>query len=258
MPDEIEAEKRIPPTDRDPARFDAARDGAVAPSKSMLAYDRLRAAIISMELPPGAALAEKELCAGFGVSRTPLREAVLRLQQESLVTAVPGEGTFVDRIVLDEVLQGHFVRQTLEMQVVAAAARRFDADADAAFEALLLRQQAAADREDVDASFALDNAFHRLICEVARLPRVWSAIHGTTGQLDRIRRQSFSLPDFHLEVVGEHRALHAALRTHDAAGAQALMNLHIDGILHSLKALIERNPDLFEPDGVALDRATSV
>jgi DNA-binding GntR family transcriptional regulator len=238
------------PSERETGPVPTAGD-PVAPSKSVLAYDRLRAAIISMELPPGAALAEKNLCTAFGVSRTPLREAVLRLQRESLVTAVPGAGTFVDRIVRDEVLQGLFVRQTLELQVVAIAARRFDDAADAIFVALLRDQQAAADSEDVDASFALDNAFHRSICRIAGLPRVWSAIHGTTGQLDRIRRQSFSLPGFHREVVDEHRALHAALAGHDAATAGTLMRIHLDGILHSLEVLCARDPDLFEPDGAA-------
>ena len=79
-----------------------------------------------MKLAPGETLSEKDTCAELGISRTPMREAVLRLAQEGLVNIVPSGGTFINKIVMKKVIEGHLVRSSLEMRTIRLAARNFD------------------------------------------------------------------------------------------------------------------------------------
>src|SRR5579863_215379 len=160
--------------------------------KTAQVYEVLRAAIISMRFPPAAPIAEKEICESLGISRTPLREAVIRLATESLILVKPGGGTYVNRIVVKEVLDGQITRDTLEVRLVRLAARNFSQAFAGRFEVSLFQQREAADRRDMDEFFRLDNDFHKLICDCSGCPNLWWTIHGATGQLDRVRR--YALP----------------------------------------------------------------
>lgn len=220
--------------------------------KAARVYATLREAIIAMQLKPGARLVEKDLCEEFGVSRTPLRDAILRLAHQRLVTVVPSDATFVNKIILDEVIEGQLVRESLELRMVALAAERFEPTLRSPFELILFREADAAQRGDNAESFALDNEFHRLLCASAGFPRVWDTIHLATGQLDRVRRNAFPLQNFHIEVLDEHRAIFEALCRRDAETAVSLLRAHLGGTLDSLRILLAR-----EPDSVACDPASA-
>ncbi|MCD7107825.1 GntR family transcriptional regulator [Rhizobium sp. DKSPLA3] len=217
-------------------------------SKAARVYAELRDAIISMRLRPGERLLEKELCETLGVSRTPLRDAILRLAQERLVTVVPSDATFVNKIVVDTVVEGQIVRESLELRMVALAAEFFDPALAADFELVLFRERKAAERHDNEESFMLDNSFHRLLCECAGFPHVWETIRNATGQLDRVRRQSFPLQDFHMQVLEEHQAIFEAIAGRDPDAAVRILKTHLNGNLRSLRVLLDRQPDLVELD----------
>lgn len=219
--------------------------------KAARVYATLRDAIIDMRLNPGARLVEKDLCDQLGVSRTPLRDAILRLAQQRLVTVVPSDATFVNKIILDEVIEGQLVRESLELRMVALAAERFEPALGPAFELILFREADAARRLDNAESFVLDNEFHRLLCAGAGFPRVWDTIHLATGQLDRVRRNAFPLQHYHLEVLDEHKAIFEALCRRDRETAVALLRTHLGGTLTSLQILLAR-----EPEFVAFDPAS--
>jgi DNA-binding GntR family transcriptional regulator len=161
-------------------------------------------------------------------------------------------GTYVNKIALPEVLQGKFIRQTLEMRVVGIAARGFSRGIDQEFSALMARQREAAERHDVDLSFALDNEFHCLICRAAGLPKVWDVIQSATAQLDRMRRQAFLLDGFFMEVLTEHLELLTAIRALDAEEACRKMADHLDDIMESVRAIARDNPDMVEAGGIDL------
>ena len=226
----------------------ASRPGRSAGPKSARVYEILRDAIIAMRFQPGARLLEKDLCEELGVSRTPLRDAIQRLAQQRLVTVVPSDATFVNRIVLDEVIEGQILRESIELRMVALAAERYTAEFEEPFTLLLFREALSAKRRDGGESFALDNEFHRLICRCAGFPGVWNTISSATGQLDRVRYRSFPLEDFHLEVSDEHRAIFEAIQAHDAGAAVARLKAHLLGNLRSMRIIREREPDIVECD----------
>ena len=93
--------------------------------KSMVdqAHTLLQNAIIFSKLPPGQVLKERELCDILSISRTPIREALLRLQEDGLVEIFPQAGTYVSRISIEAVHESQFIRVALEMATVGYAAR---------------------------------------------------------------------------------------------------------------------------------------
>nr|WP_284739302.1 GntR family transcriptional regulator [Rhizobium sp. CG5] len=212
--------------------------------KALWAYNVIRDAIITMKLAPGETLNEKAICAELGISRTPLREAVLRLAQEGLVSIVPSGGTFVNKIVMRKVIEGHLVRSSLELRTVRLAARNFDPVYNKDFDLLIFRQQDAAKRRDVDEAFKVDNEFHQLLCRIAGFPNIWQTIHTAAGQLDRVRRQAFPKTGYFEEVIEDHVALYAAISRHDEDEAARLLDLHLGGILAVVEYALQTNADM--------------
>src|SRR5438552_13885037 len=94
------------------------RDRQAAPQ----VFDRLRSMIISLALPPGSALSRAALAGQFGVSSTPIRDALMRLDEEGLVEVFPQYATVVSRIDIGLAQQAHFLRQALELEIVKALA----------------------------------------------------------------------------------------------------------------------------------------
>lgn len=216
--------------------------------KALMAYDYLRHAIITMKMEPGATISEREICAELGISRTPMREAVLRLAQEGLVNIVPSGGTFVNAISLRGVIEGHLIRSSLELQMARMAAQAYDAIHDRDFDLLMFLQNDAAKRQDYNQSFAVDNNFHRLVCKMAGFPDIWQAIHNATGQLDRIRRYAIPRSGYFDEVEQEHRAIYQAIRAGDADGAYSLMRRHLDDIAAIVEHVFADQPSLIEQE----------
>src|SRR3954452_5329577 len=117
-------------------------------------YDALRDAIVRVAVRPGQAISETEMAASFGVSRTPIREALIRLADDGLVDIYPQAGTFVSRIDLAAVREAQFVRQTLETAVAIQAAST--SSGVAVFERILQRQEQAIRDGDFGEFFASD------------------------------------------------------------------------------------------------------
>lgn len=231
-------------------------DAARGRPKADQAYDHLRQAIITMRLAPGAALPEKEVCAELGFSRTPVREAVLRLAQEGLVDVTPSVGAFVRKIALHQVIEGHLVRSSIELRLIRLAARNGGAGHDGDFDLLMFMQAEARRRGDHDRALSVDMAFHRLLCRIAGFPDIWRVVHAATGQLDRVRRFSYRQAGISEEVEEEHRAIYAALQARDEDRAHRLLRLHLDDVAKVIDYMRESHPESFLPaDSPSLMRA---
>jgi DNA-binding GntR family transcriptional regulator len=207
--------------------------------------DELRNAILSMELKPGAPLAEKELTARFGVSRTPVREALIRLREEGLVEIFPQAGTFVARIPSDAIPEGVFIRQALECATVAVAAQAASrADIDR-LDATIAQKHEALEAGDQAAFHLADEAFHERIAIVAGYPGAWRLAHAAKSQIDRCRRMTLPVPGRMAMVIGEHLSILDAIRRRDVVAAQVAMRAHLGTLLPDLPHLREENPDYF-------------
>ena len=208
-------------------------------------YELLRRAIITLAMLPSEALSEKELAQQLGVSRTPVREALIRLADEGLIEILPQRGSFVAPIKLAEVEEAQFIRQALEVAVV----RRLATQDTSAFQALaranLDAQKQAVEEGALERFLDLDEAFHRLLCEQAGLPRSWRVIQIVKLQMDRIRYLSLPETGQLQLLLDQHGAIMDAIcrGAPDEAGMQ--LTIHLQEVLRTVRRLSERRPDLF-------------
>ncbi len=222
--------------------------------KTAQVYSLMRRAIVNLNLAPGSNVNEKLICDQLGISRTPLREAILQLQSENLVSVVPNSGTYISKIDLQSVFDGQLIREALELKVVRLAASRMTPQFERALDFSMHQQKRMAADVDYDEFYILDEAFHAMICEFGSSAYIWKIINGAKAQLDRVRRMSYPLVS-HLDVVlNEHMAVVDGLKQRDPEAAAAAMKDHIDRVFTMIRRLIVERRDYFAADaGEVLD-----
>jgi DNA-binding GntR family transcriptional regulator len=211
-------------------------------------YTVLRDAILTSELEPGAALSESDLAARLGVSRTPVREALISLTGEGLIEIYPQLGTFVSKIRGSEVSQLQFIRQTLECASIRLTADRISDERVSELRQVLEEQRRFAERSDYPAFHSVDDVLHRRMAEIAGLPKIWEVVQAAKMHLDRLRRLSLPVPSQMSRLIDEHQAVVDALAARNANAAEQALRLHLDPsrLAEMLKRLGEQHPGYFD------------
>ena len=205
----------------------------------------LRRSIIELELLPGTRLSEQDIATRLGVSRQPVREAMIKLANSRLIEIRPHRGTVVARISAREMTEALFVRQSVEMAVVARAAQGFDAWQRKRIDSLIIKQEEASNQLDHAAFRDHDEAFHIAIANGAGVGIAWIAIADMKSHMDRVCNLTLqSEADMHRRVR-EHRTIMAAIDARDVAGAQQAMANHLGSILDALPELETGHAALF-------------
>lgn len=208
-------------------------------------YIQLKRAILTLQFQPSAALSEKELSVKLGVSRTPVREALIKLSEEGLVDILPQRGSFVAPIRVAEVTEAQFIREALEVAVVRRAAEQCTDDLARRLEANLRQQQDAISAEEHETFLRLDEEFHYCLSDGVMLPRAWKVIQNVKGQLDRVRFLSLPEPG-HLETLqAQHANIVGAVKAHDPDLAAKHMRTHLQEVFQSIRLLVREHPALF-------------
>jgi DNA-binding GntR family transcriptional regulator len=214
-------------------------------------YEDLYARIVRGELRPGEALTEAGLAETYGLSRTPIREVFWRLSEEGLLRVVPQVGTFVAPISIVAVNDSQFVRETLECRTIVDAARDATARDVEALRQLVTAQTEAIGSEDFARFFALDEAMHRRLMEMAGRASVWPMIAGAKAQLDRVRYLSLKEPGWSVMILAQHAALIERIAAGDAEGARAVMQEHLRTAFAAIDRIAAENADFFEGRGTS-------
>jgi DNA-binding GntR family transcriptional regulator len=212
---------------------------------SEVVYRDLRNDIIAMRLPPGTPIIEKELTERYGISRTPVREAVLRLAEDRLVDVVPKSGTFVARIPLSVVREAIVARRALEQVTVRAASKRATESQLMEIRAIIQRQQETADAGNDEAFHRADEDFHAAVAAAGRHPGLWEIIQQIRIQVERYRR--LTLPQqgrMHL-IVKEHTAVLDAIARGEADQAVERMNDHLNKLRLDIAVFRDLWPNYF-------------
>lgn len=230
-------------------RIDIAGNGSRSGTATQIVHRRLRDEIISLKRLPGAPISEKEIAAESGLSRTPVREALLRLAEEQLVDIVPKSGTTVSKIPVASLLEAQVARTALEQVNVRAAALRVQGSEIASMRALLVLQRERMDAGDSDQFHAADEALHRAIAVAGGYPGIWKVIEQVKLQVDRYRRLTLPQINRMERVIVEHAEIVDALAAKDAARAVAAMTHHLEGLsAEDLRPIRDLNPDYFIGD----------
>lgn len=209
-------------------------------------FEALRELIVSVQLEPGTVLQRSELAEYFGISQTPIRDALLRLGEEQLVDIFPQHATVVSRIDLSAALQAHFLRRSIELEIVTTLCGLPEAQHRELVRRLnisLALQEAALQPLDVAQLALADQAFHKEMYEAANVGPLWSLVRKQSGHVDRLRR--LNLPDKGKPqaIVRDHRAIVDAIACKDAPAAEKALRQHLAGTLAFAGDIKHRFPE---------------
>ncbi len=208
-------------------------------------YESLREQILAVRLEPGMVLNRVELAQHYGVSQTPIRDALQRLADEGLVEVYAQHATLVSRIRLSDALQALFLRRSVELEIVDTLCAWSDAARATLMDTLArnLRQQAVCVEDgDIDGLQALDLAFHRLQYEAAGVAPLWAIVRKQAVHIDRLRRLNLPKAGKAKSVLADHQRILRALQAGDAAGAREALREHLSGTQVFIEEVRARNP----------------
>ncbi len=187
----------------------------------------LRADIISQQLKPGQAIREDDLAQRYGISRTPIRELLRRLEQEELVRVVPHHGAFVSELTQKDVEEVLDIRLLLETAAARVAASKITPEQRKVLNDISRVMEAAVRSQDSILSFEADSRLHDLILVAAGNSRARRIISNLMGQILRIRFISGHKPGRINTTVAEHKRIVRALLDNDPEGAERAMRVHL-------------------------------
>jgi GntR family transcriptional regulator, rspAB operon transcriptional repressor len=208
-------------------------------------YAMAQEEIVALEFKPGQPLSEKELSLRYGVSRTPVREALLQLADDSLVEIYPQTGTFVARISVHGVAEAQFIREALECAALRRGLEHFGEADLRRLEQNLERQRDAQAAHDFNTFYILDEAFHQTLVERSGFPGVWRVAQRAKVHLNRARRLSLPAVSTIGELIEQHADIVARLAAGDGPAAEEALAAHLRMVLADLPALQRAYPDYF-------------
>lgn len=209
-------------------------------------YLRLRDEIIHLERLPGSAMSIYEVSDLMGVSRTPVREAFIRLMSESLIQVLPQRRTLVSRIDFARVRQEHFLRMALETAALNTFLARAEDKHFARMQAAIDRQWQAVEQDDAKALLAWDDCFHQVIFEVAAQPLSWEIIRDQNGHDRRARMMVVRKDTQARHSIQEHEGLLSAFRERAQEEAFRLLDDHLESLIAQEDQLRQEYADYFE------------
>lgn len=220
-----------------PLRLDRSRQAAPQ------VFEVLRERIVALDLAPGTVLSRTELAEAFGLSQTPIRDALLRLGEEGLVDIFPQHATVVSRIDVPAAVQSHFLRRAIECEVVRALAEKPDAALLARLRAQVDVQAALAGESSHTEFIEADRTFHRLMAEAAGVPELYELVRSRSGHVDRLRRLHLYSAGKMRTILRDHRRIVEAIGSGDAAAAQDAVREHLSGTLAKVDEIRRSHPD---------------
>lgn len=222
-------------------------DDRPRPTVADQVFDALQKHILSLALPPGSKISEADIATQMGVSRQPVRDAFYRLSKLGFLTIRPQRATTVSMISEDAVLRAKFIRTALEMETCRLASAVLKPDDIAALQDVLDAQAKAISPDAREAFHALDDAFHREICERAGLGYAWELIQESKTHMDRVRMLSLSTQSQQL-AYDEHVVILAAIAAGDGALAADRIRAHLARITLLIDRLKAENHSWFMDD----------
>lgn len=193
-----------------------------------IVFETLREAIIQGRLKPGERLMEIQLAEEMGVSRTPVREAIRKLELEGFVVMVPRKGAYVAGISIKDIVDVFEVRAALEALAAGLAAERATPEELEDMERAVLQIYEVSNGQNLDSLVERDTRFHELIYKASRNQRLVQIITLLKEHFQRFRTTSLALPGRGKHAVEEHKNIVEAISERNVELASTLAREHIE------------------------------
>lgn len=195
--------------------------------RNQQAYEEIRRRILEGELLPSSPLSEHQLAAALSLSRTPVREAIKRLEKEGLVRSIPSRGTFIAELSAHDILEIYQVREPLEGLAARIAAEQMSAEQMQALDQEVALTEALASAGRVGEIFQSDIRFHKLIIAATQNRRLGAILATLDDQMYRVRAILPRSSEWLEATLRDHAAIVAQIKARDAGGAQRAMERHL-------------------------------
>ncbi|UUX48871.1 GntR family transcriptional regulator [Nisaea acidiphila] len=208
-------------------------------------YAELRAQIVDLVLPPGASISKKDIADRFGVSQTPVREALILLEEEGLVDIFPQSRTVVSYIDVQSAREAHVLRRSVEVEIARILAGKITEIELIDLRAILQRQNAFLKSGDLAAFSAADNDLHRRMYELADLAGLWDIVRARRAHLDRLRNLHLPSKGKARSILREHRRIIDCLELKDPDAAERAVREHLRGTVSATGEIRAHFPEYF-------------
>jgi Transcriptional regulators len=208
-------------------------------------FRSLKQNMMNFKLAPGTAMSEQEVADLLKVSRTPVREAFIRLSQEGLLDIVPQKGTYVSYIDLESVEESKFLRETLETAIMEIACKSFPDEQLFELQSNVILQELCYKEKNSARFYELDEALHRLIFEGCKKARIWATMQQLHAHYNRVRMLNVAGGHEVFVLLEQHKMLVQAIREKNVALGIKTIKQHLNKVRFDLKDLLEDYPEYF-------------
>lgn len=210
-------------------------------------YSILRDDIINLRLKPGTFFSIKDICEFYEAGRTPMRDALIRLEQEGMVAFLPQRGTMISRLDLALIDNERFIRKSLEEKVMQDFVAVFSPTIILRLEDTIRRQKEFAAKKDVRGFLASDDEFHSLFYEEVGRLYCWQVIDRECCNYKRLRLLTLLTDEEAIpSVIKEHEAIVSAAAARDVEEVLRWFDIHLGRIRSQERKTAKRFPDLFQ------------
>lgn len=209
-------------------------------------FDTLREAIISGHLKPGERMMEVQLAEEMGVSRTPVREAIRKLELEGFAVMIPRKGAYVAGISLKDIADVFEIRAALEALAAGLAAERITDEELEKMERAFVSANNTVDGSNIDTLVKDDTGFHNAIYQASRNTRLVQIINNLQEQIQRFRTASLAMPGRMKVAIDEHKKIVEAIAERNVGLAQSLALEHIENAENSILEALRKDGSLLE------------
>ncbi|MDR3599706.1 MAG: GntR family transcriptional regulator [Desulfosporosinus sp.] len=199
-------------------------------------FSILRNAILDKKLEPGQRLVERNIAEQLGVSRTPVREAIRKLELERLVTHIPRKGVVVSGFTRADIVEILVIRTSLEALICSITATKIKPRELERLESLAKQISDEHGKGNFKKSNQLNDKFHEIIYRAAESPRLYNFLDTLREYITKFTQVAYSKPGRPEEAWEEHQEIIEALRSHDSSRADAAAKKHVE---NSNKAFLE-------------------
>lgn len=209
-------------------------------------YEVLRGEILSLRFHPGQEININSLSLQLNCSRSPVRDALMKLDRDNLVDIFPQKGTRVSLIDLGQVEQERFLRKSLELAALERFIKISNASDHYKMEAAIEDQKIALSKKDYPAFFSADDSFHKVAFEAVGKAWNWALIKNQSGNYHRIRLLSFQLSSVTDNIINQHKEILALIKNGKREELFKLMNIHLEKLDNEIEELKKNYKSYFK------------
>lgn len=208
-------------------------------------YYKIKEDIMNLTLEPGTGVSVQKLALHYGVSRTPVREAFVRLQKEGLLEIQPKKKTIVSKIDLKRVREEWIIRRSLELSITDQFINNCNKIIEEEINNIIMYQKQCMDMEYYKEFYNYDNNLHKIIFNTANVNLAWNTIEEVDSHYNRLRILSSKMDGISQHIIEEHEGILNAVKKRDVQNMKDIQSKHLSNIFGQIEGMVKKYPNYF-------------